>query len=194
MVSNSPRADKDVSSEQDDTLDTLDDTIDTLDSSKGERAPLRRRRAHSRPRLRRAHSKDNRALRDAEASVRAVAEAVARKVCGHKEENLDIACKVAGVTHRGGFKLRVMHIEEINSAMVDRWRAVCLSRGYASTISFDVTASEAIILASPLVDSAWPRAASRCGSAACGKMDPLNAIFLGAVALNTLRHALMHFS
>ena len=145
MVSNEPRADEDVSSGQD---DAVDDALDALDHVDGKRAPPRRRRGHSRPRLRRAHPEGNVVLRAAEASVRAVAEAVARQVCGHKEENLDLACRVAGVTHRGGFKLRVMHIEEISSAMVDRWRAVCLARGYASTISFDVTASEALIVAS----------------------------------------------
>ena len=87
----------------------------------------------------------------------------------------------------------------MTSSMVDRWRAVCLSRGYASTISFDVTASEALIVATPILKAAsW---ASWCGDACgnpcgnpCDKMDPLNAVFLGALALNTLRHALDHFA
>lgn len=79
----------------------------------------------------------------------------------------------------------------MTSSMVDRWRTVCLTRGYASTVSFDVTASEALIVATPILKAAdW---ASWCGSA-CGKMDPLNAVFLGALVLNTLRHALDHFA
>ena len=79
----------------------------------------------------------------------------------------------------------------MTSSMVDRWRAVCLTRGYASTISFDVTASEALIVATPI-----SKAASWAGwfGNAYGTTDPLNALFVGALALNTLRHTLDHFA
>ena len=182
-------------------LDELDE-LDELDA-----APVpnvaRRRRSQSRPRLGRvkvtrgASKATHRASKvpvapDEQTSqqVRNTAESVARQVCAKNSQNLDLVCQVFGVTHRGGFKLRVMHLEEVTSSMVDRWRAVCLTRGYASTVSFDVTASEALIVATPILKATgW---ASWCGNA-CGKMDPLNAVFLGALTLNTLRHALVYF-
>ena len=176
--------------------------LDELDA--GVAPPARRRRSQSRPRLRRLKvargaSKANRPASKVPVTpderttrqVQSVAESVARQICANNSSNLDLDCKVFGVTHRGGFKLRVVHLEEMTSSMVDRWRAVCLTRGYASTISFDVTASEALIVATPILKATgW---ASWCGDA-CGKMDPLNAVFLGALALNTLRHALDHFA
>jgi hypothetical protein len=90
-----------------------------------------------------------------------------------------------------------MHLEEMTSAMVDRWRAVCLTRGYASTISFDVTASEALIVATPIM-----KAGALSGCCNCAKTnplsralkDPLNTLFLVALTLNTLRHTLDHFA
>ena len=195
-----------------DKLDESDesDEMDDLDACVA--PPARRRRSQSRPRLRRVKvtrgtlkanhpaskvpvSPDEQTVRQ----VQSVAKSVARQICANNSINLDLECQVFGVTHRGGFKLRVLHLEEMTSSMVDRWRAVCLSRGYASTISFDVTASEALIVATPILKAAsW---ASWCGDACgnpcgnpCDKMDPLNAVFLGALALNTLRHALDHFA
>lgn len=180
------------------------DELDEMDA--GVAPPARRRRSQSRPRLRRVKvtrgtskanhpaskvpvSPDEQTVRE----VQSVAKSVARQICANNSTNIDLDCQVFGVTHRGGFKLRVVHLEEMTSSMVDRWRAVCLTRGYASTISFDVTASEALIVATPILKAAsW---ASWCGDACgspCGKMDPLNAVFLGALALNTLRHALDH--
>ena len=183
--------------------------LDALDAPNAPNAPRRRR--HSRPRLRRVKvgksspgtteaskvgvSRADQAEQAMQA-VRRVATEVARQVRGHDHDNLDLECRVAGVTHRGGFKLRVVRLEEMTSAMVDRWRAVCLSRGYASAISFDVTASEALIVATPILKAATSWASwctSWCGNA-CAKTDPLNALFVGALALNTLRHALDHFA
>lgn len=205
----------------------LDDESDGSDGSDepGGSEPLDapnapRRRRHSRPRLRRVKvgksspgtteaskarvSRAEQAVQAEQAeqavqAVRRVATEVARQVRGHDHDNLDLDCRVAGVTHRGGFKLRVVRLEEMTSVMVDRWRALCLSRGYASAISFDVTASEALIVATPfLKTTSWASwctswCTSWCGNA-CVKTDPLNALFVGALALNTLRHALDHFA
>jgi len=193
--------DKVDESDKSNDLDDLDD-VDEVDA--GVTPSLRRRRSQSRPRLRRVNvargaskasrlaikipvTPDERTTRQ----VQSVAESVARHICANNSSNLDLDCKVFGVTHRGGFKLRVVHLEEMTSSMVDRWRTVCLTRGYASTVSFDVTASEALIVATPILKAAsW---ASWCGNP-CAKMDPLNAVFLGALVLNTLRHALDHFA
>ena len=190
-----------------DSTDELDE-LDELDAPSASAPPARPRRSQSRARARRAKvasgvSKASRPATNVSAAldqrttqrVQSVAESVARQVCVNNSSNLDLDCKVFGVTHRGGFKLRVVHLEEMTSSMVDRWRAVCLTRGYASTISFDVTASEALIVATPILKVAsW---ASWCGNACgnpCAKLDPLNAVFVGALALNTLRHALGHFA
>lgn len=187
-------------------LDDVDDVDDLDDLDSGATPSSRRRRSQSRSRLRRVNvargaskasrpaikvpvSPDKRTVQQ----VQSVADSVARQICSNNSINLDLDCTVFGVTHRGGFKLRVMHLEEMTSFMVDRWRAVCLTRGYASTISFDVTASEALIVATPILKAAsW---ASWCGNACgnpCGKMDSLNAVFVGALALNTLRHVLAY--
>lgn len=191
-----------------DSVDPLDelDELDELDAPESVGAP-RRRRSYSRPRLKRVNvgkiprggagvSKVKASLAEqAEQAVRRVAAEVARQVSGRNDENLDLECRVAGVTHRGGFKLRVVRLEEMTSAMVDRWRAVCLSRGYASAISFDVTASEAHIVATPILNSSTlPNWCTNWCANWCTKTDPLNALFVGALALNTLRHALDHFA
>ena len=83
----------------------------------------------------------------------------------------------------------MVRLEEMTSAMVDRWRALCLARGYASTISFDVTASEATIVATPLFQPA-----SASWTKWCAKLDPLHSVFAAALVLNVLRHALVHFA
>ena len=180
--------------------------LDDLDAAPALKS-ARRRRSQSRPRLRRVSvgsefSKEkNRPVTKVPVApdkqtiqqVQSVAESVARQICANNSINLDLDCQVFGVTHRGGFKLRVVHLEEMTSSMVDRWRAVCLTSGYASTISFDVTASEALIVATPILKAAsW---ATWCGNACgnpFGKMDSLNAVFVGALALNTLRHVLAY--
>ena len=199
---------KDVAPNGADDADDVDDAdefgaLDELDPAPA-LSGARRRRSYSRPRARSvnaARGVQRSALRgssvpvtladQATQRVQSIAERVAREICDNNLGNLDLVCKVFGVTHRGGFKLRVVHLEEVTSSMVDRWRAVCLTRGYASTVAFDVTASEATVVATPLLKT--PRWAGRCGST-CGKMDPLNAVFAGALALNTLRHALAHFA
>jgi len=185
-----------------DSLDSPDSlgSLDSLDSPDSPDASCRRR-SRSRPRRRRVKvgkespqtsrvSKSERSREElAVQAVRKTAEDVARQVCEKNQENLDLACEVYGVTHRGGFKLRVAHLEQMTSAMVDRWRALCLSKGYASVISFDVTASEARIVATPIM-----KAAIASWSQWCVKTDPLTTLFGGALALNTLRHILTHFS
>lgn len=180
-----------------DESDGLDGVLDELDAAPVSDGAARRRRGRSRPRIKRVDSAPRASKvsqSEAEQSalhVRSVAESVARQVNGHNHDNLDLECRVAGVTHRGGFKLRVVRLEEVTSTMVDRWRALCLTRGYASTISFDVAASEARIVATPILKTPG---LSTCCTGWCTKMDPLNALFVGALALNTLRHALDHFA
>ena len=169
-----------------DSEDTSED-LDALDGVTVERRRLRRKRHHSRPRIKRAKSATSTAGKNADVSaIQLTAQHVAKRIGAADEDaNLDLKCSVAGVTHRGGFKLRVMGVEQLTSSMLDRWRAICASQGYTSSVSFDVTASEANIIATPLfvtAKSSWFRCVPN--------VDPLNALFLGALALNALRHAL----
>lgn len=173
------------------TTDSEDASEDLDDFDNGAVSePLKRRRRkrhHSRPRVKRTKPAQSASQETtAVSAVESTAQDVAKRIGSAKEDdNLDMSCSVAGVTHRGGFKLRVVGVEELTSAMLDRWRAVCASKGYASSVSFDVTASEAVIVATPLfvaAKSSWLKCVP--------DVDPLNALFLGALALNALRHAL----
>lgn len=172
------------------TTDSEDASEDLDDFDNGTTSePLKRRRRrqhHSRPRIKRKKAPLASQETTAVSAVRSTAQDVAKRIgSATEDDNLDMSCSVAGVTHRGGFKLRVVGVEELTSAMLDRWRAVCASKGYASSVSFDVTASEAVIVATPLfaaAKSSWLKCVP--------DVDPLNALFLGALALNALRHAL----
>ena len=172
-----------------DSEDASEDLDDFDNGAVSEPLKRRRRKRHySRPRIKRTKPAPSSASQETTAvsAVESTAQDVAKRIGSAKEDdNLDMSCSVAGVTHRGGFKLRVVGVEELTSAMLDRWRAVCASKGYASSVSFDVTASEAVIVATPLfvaAKSSWLKCVP--------DVDPLNAIFLGALALNALRHAL----
>ena len=59
--------------------------------------------------------------------VQSVAESVARQICANNSINLDLDCKVFGVTYKRGLQTESRApFEEMTSSMVDRWRC-CVS-------------------------------------------------------------------
>ena len=154
------------------------DEVDALCSQ--DPPKLRRRRSASRAKHVRSAE---RAPEDAKKLARAIA------ACGSVDgANMDVRCDVQGVTHRGAVKFKILNIEELTGAMVDRWRLVCTSRGYFPEISLTTAQSEATIVCTPMTASC---ASCETPLRALRVMHPLTTTFLLLLGANAVRHALL---
>lgn len=116
------------------------------------------------------------------------AEAVAKLINAHTEpSNMDLTCTVAGVTHRGGFKLNFAGVESLSGEWMDRIRHVCAQRGYRAKITFDTTTAAATLHAFPIPGtdaSSWrPKLFDTLAHA-----HPMTLLFWSMFFFNTTRH------
>lgn len=114
------------------------------------------------------------------------AKAVAELINGHTEpSNMDLTCTVAGVTHRGGFKLNFAGVESLSGEWMDHMRGVCAQRGYRAKITFDTTTAAATLHAFPIpgTDSSWPKLFDTLAHA-----HPMTLLFWSMFFFNTTRH------
>ncbi len=114
------------------------------------------------------------------------AAAVAKLINAHSEpSNMDLTCTVAGVTHRGGFKLNFAGVESLSGEWMDRIRHVCAQRGYRAKITFDTTTAAATLHAFPIpgTDSSWPKVFDALAHA-----HPMTLLFWSMFFFNATRH------
>lgn len=143
---------------------------------------LRPRRSASKPRRARPLA----AKPDHAAALHQLAGSIAA-MRGFDEVNLDLDCRLEGVTHRGTVRFKVLHVEQLTASMLDRWRLLCSSRGYLPRIAVSTSTSEVNITCTPLSASAdGAVAACKAWGAA---LHPLTLCFWVLAALNLLRHA-----
>ena len=63
--------------------------------------------------------------------------------------NMDLKVRVAGYTHRNGFKLSISNVEVISDNLIDEWKAKCEKLGYSCTVAYNAALSTAVLHASP---------------------------------------------
>lgn len=153
---------------------------------------LRRRRAKSRPRQKPGSPAsddpyDGKPLR-ARAAHLARAIAATSDRCG---QNLDLECRVHGVTPRGAVKLKVLKVEALSADMLDHWRALCASQGYLAEVTFCTVTSEVNIVCTPraLRKNLCSTLCDTRGRTRVVQLHPLSALFAVVFVANLVRHA-----
>ena len=123
----------------------------------------------------------------AKTAARQHAAGVAKLINGHTEAyNMDLSCTVAGITHRGGFKLNFAGVELLSGEWMDRVRGACAQRGYRAKITFDTTTAAATLHAFPLpgTGSPWPKLFDNT----LANAHPMTLLFWTMFFFNNTRH------